>query len=388
MRALFLGIALPDAQTMGAVQGSNATLDELAKLPADGVDVVVFHPKKAAELASLPDIRARFPDSHLVLLTPTKWTEKAENIQWLLAQEGVDDLWFKETWEKMFPFFISKLANQGEASRWKQQCDELASEIEKLVKKLERDVELAAGIQRALLPKKTPDIPGIDITVRYCPATGSGGDYYDIFEFGDKKRFGLLVADSKTHGMAASLLAVLVKIRLEEMKERFPSSKSFVDFLNREIQEVHEKEMAHLGMLYGILDRASLTFQFTCAGHLKPILCRMGEITELDTMANPPLGSVDSHSFHENTIRLQPGDHVIFYTDGWDHLLKGNAREQIKAFLIKQATSNQEGHTVQSELMGIVDAHKEKEGIKDDLTFIHFTVQDKVMYLVPQTKKT
>ena len=56
------------------------------------------------------------------------------------------------------------------------------------------------------------------------------------------------MADSKTHGMAAALLTVLLKVHLEEMKDRFPDAKSFIQFLAQEIQQLRVKGLAPLAL--------------------------------------------------------------------------------------------------------------------------------------------
>lgn len=398
MKLLFLGEPLDAALTEGLTAQqvevvNHETADPSVLPPEASFDLIVFAPSKLTEVEKVKELRTRFPQAWIVLLIETGWLGKKNATPTLFNLVEKDEVWLKGHWQANFLFAfqtflknfevrLQRQALETESERLRVQCHELGERVEKLVRQLERDVELAASVHRSLLPKSAPEIPGVEVTVRYLPATGKGGDYYDIFEFGDRKRFGILMADSKTHGMAASLLAVLVKIRLEEMKDRFPDSKSFVEFLNQEIKGVHDKQMASLSLMYGILDRATLTFQYTCAGHLRPILCRLGEVPEITSHANPALGGVDQFSFQENTIRLQPGDQLVFFTDGWEPLLQNKASDQIKNFLKKQAASPAVGTTLPNEMMGVVDSFKETAPLPDDLTLIQFCVQDRLMYLV------
>lgn len=384
MRLLFLGTELDQATAQGLLAQKVVIdcvkNDDVAKIKSDTpYDLIVYAPSKLTALDNVQSIRDLFPKSWIVLVIETTWLSKKDGAGKIFNCQAKDEVWLKDLWQGTFMFSFQTFLKRCELQL---QSIELSEQVTLLVKQLERDVELAAGIHRTLLPKIAPTIPGVDIAVRYLPAAGKGGDYYDIFEFGDKKRFGILVADSKSHGMAASLLAVLVKVRLEEMKERFPDSKSFVDFLNKEIKGMHEKEMSYLSLLYGIFDRASLTFQFTSAGHLRPILCRMGEVPAITAQANPALGGVDHFTFQETSIRLQPGDTLVFFTDGWEHLLKGKAGDQIREILIRHNTAPTDANALTTELMGIVDSFKAKEALKDDLTLIQLSVQEKLMYVV------
>jgi serine phosphatase RsbU (regulator of sigma subunit) len=223
--------------------------------------------------------------------------------------------------------------------------------------------------------------------VKYLPAAGLGGDYYDIFEMGDRKHFGVLIADSKTHGMAAALLSVLLKTRIEEMKDRFPESRAFVEYLNAEIQQMNQKALSQLALLYGIFDRSTLTFRYTSAGHLKPLLWRGGRPEPLPPVSNPPLGGVDRFAFRECAVTLRPGDLLIFHTDGLEGPLTDRHPSAFEKMveILKDKEPRPDPLDVQNELMALVDRSIERKPLEDDLTMIHLSIDEKTLYIPAST---
>lgn len=393
MRLLFLGIdPSNDLKRVLLSQGFDVVTSK-KPLPQENFDLVAYAPKQVAQISELTEIRKAHPATWLALIIEQKWLKDATTVNTILNHKEKNEVWISSLWESTFWFSIQSLLHhqkiRAELDHAEDRCHRLQKELESisrssegLIKKLERDVALASSIQRSILPKTAPEIPGASLAVKYIPAAGLGGDYYDIFEFGDKKRFGLLLADSKSHGMAAALLSVLLKVRLEEMKDRFPDSKTFVEHIDREIQLVQQKDLAALSLLYGILDRSSLTFQYTSAGPLRPLLWRLGEPVALTSAINPQIGGVDRFSFQENFIRLQPGDLLVFHTDGLEAPLEGKAAAAITEFL-KKTNSQTDPREIQNEVMALIDRYVEKKELPDDVTVIHLSIHERTLYLAP-----
>lgn len=331
---------------------------------------------------SLRRLRKDHPAAWLVALTTRKRLSDPEFSRALLDCGAHDDVWTVGSWEALFWMNLQRAQREQtlrlDLQRAKDQGLEQAhSQSTRLVNQLEEDVELATNIQRSLLPKRYPEIPGVQLVAKYLPSSGVGGDYYDIFEFGDRRRFGILLADSKTHGMAAALLAALLKVRLEEMKDRFPDSRSFVEHLHAEMQQFDAPEHASLSLLYGILDRSQLTFQFTAAGHLAPILWRDRKAEPTTFASTPALGERLPAQFHEYTLQLQPGDLLLLHTDGLDQVLSKKKFHD----LLHAAGTTPNPADVQRELLGEVDRHKSERTLADDVTLLQLAVGARALYL-------
>jgi serine phosphatase RsbU (regulator of sigma subunit) len=397
LRILFVGLPLATTLRRTLLANGFIARNEKSFRIEEDYDLVVFAPKTPSQLSELKAVRARLPDAWITVLVDREWLAKTERFHELLNCVEKNEIQWKDRWEKTYWFSIQSAARHrqtqlqlnhliAERRGFRRQYDALHLHSESLVKQLERDVNLASSLQRSILPKVSPEIPGISIAAKYVPAPGIGGDYYDIFEFGDRRRFGVLLADSKTHGMAAALLSVLLKVRLEEMKDRFPDSKTFVEFIHQEIQSAHSKDIAPMSLLYAILDRTSLTLQYTTAGSLKPLLWRESAAVDLNSPSNPILGGTDHTGFREATVRLRPGDLLIFHTDGLEAPIgRGHSSAQSKILdLLKRAHPFAHPLELQNELMALIDEYVEKNALKDDLTVLHLAIDERAMYLAPQ----
>jgi hypothetical protein len=330
----------------------------------------------------------RFPRAWIAAIVSRSALRDRALTRELLRCPSLDDVWGVANWQSLF-WFAARRAQREQRLRaglapaalpadWSTVSDASGH----LVRQLERDVELASHIQRSLLPKSFPQIPGVALAAKYLPATSVGGDYYDIFEFGDRRRFGVLLADSKTHGMAAALLSVLLKLRLEEMKERFPDSRSLLMHLHQELHQIDAKDRASLSVLYGILDRNALTFQYTAAGHLQPLLWRQNRRVGELLAATAALGEGQAPVFNEQTVQLKPGDLLFFHTDGLFQILgaRGAPLEELERMLSGRGAFP-DPIDIQMDLLGLVHQHQEKAELPDDVTILQFAIGPRALYL-------
>jgi len=264
-----------------------------------------------------------------------------------------------------------------------QQTLQLSQATSQLVSQFEKDLELAETIQKSLTPQISPSIPGVSLAVKYLPASGLGGDYYDIFELEDKKRFGFLIADSKSHGLAAALLSVLLKLRIEELKDRFPTSSSLVTHLSEEVTKIHKREGTELDLIYGILDRTNLTFQFTSAGPLSPFLWRNSRLISFDTSGAPPLGGKPEYQYHHYDLQLLPGDLLFFNTNGLEAPFRSLGVSLTEG--LTRTLSSIKGDDpllFQNELLAQIGRFKENQSdLPDDITLVQLAVNQKAIYL-------
>lgn len=395
----FLGIEPSKSFKDWAARHEIAVTDSSPKKGESRAELLVFAPRKDSDLKDLPRIREANPDTWLAVVLKSSSLKKADVQQLLADHVAYDDVWPKESWEILcllaLPRWLrqralaEKLAtSEAQCRELRANCSELSSRSEKLIDQLERDVALAQSLHRALLPRAAPKVTGLDIAAKHVPGAGPGGDYYDVFEFGDRKRFGFLVADSRSHGMAAALLTILIKIRLEEMKERFPDSRSFVTHLNDEIQAIDRKELARLSLLYGMVDRTTLTFQYTVAGNLSAHLWRLGELTTLGSVANPALGELNRHEFRESVVTLKPGDLLLLFTSGMELTLKeGNTDVNRRlAEILTAAEPVLDPLDVQTRLMALVSKRAETEPLASDVTLVQLRVPKGALYIASESK--
>jgi len=351
-------------------------------------DVLLVPLSTHEDVSELPALRRRFPEALLVgALTP----QGRKKLPGITFHPALDDFLTMASLKTEIGLHVARwerlLTNKQELGKLRGEVNQLSENSKRLLQQLEHDLGMATEVQRALFPKETPFVPGIHVSAKYLPAAGIGGDYYDIFELEDRKLFGVLLADSKTHGMAAALLSVLLKTSIEQMKDRFPKTFEFIEFLNRELNGFPANERAELSVLYATLDRASLSLRYTSAGTLHPIIWRNGQALESTRFKNPPLGNLDHFAFRESEIPLHPGDRILFFTDGMLPALEepGKSITQVLETIFEEAKENgADSLSFQNELLARIYRFKEKQPLKDDLTFVMLAVDEKALFLRPK----
>ncbi|MFQ6032682.1 MAG: PP2C family protein-serine/threonine phosphatase, partial [Candidatus Zixiibacteriota bacterium] len=187
-------------------------------------------------------------------------------------------------------------------------------EEEKKLQQMEEDIRIAKNIQRSLLPKENPSLPGIDIAGLNLQAREVGGDYYDFINI-DKDYLGIAIADVSGKGMPAALLMANVQatLKAQALAKCAPSecvAKSN-SFLCRSVEKGK-----FVTLIYAILDIKEKSFTYANAGHCYPFIFNLkGAVKQLET-SGLVLGVLDDHAYQEEQVVLQPGEWLLLYTDG------------------------------------------------------------------------
>ena len=179
----------------------------------------------------------------------------------------------------------------------------------------ERERIAGQSLQRSLLPERPPLIPGLDVAVRYFPASGGdvGGDWYDVFILPNGS-IGLAIGDVVGRGLPAS--STMAKVRNALRAYALESTPGEVlRRLERFMWHLNPGEMATV--LYGVLDPVRLDLTFANAGHMPPFVVEpSGKARLLEIAGDPPLGAANGTSFIEHRQHLDDGTSLVLYTDG------------------------------------------------------------------------
>ena len=188
-----------------------------------------------------------------------------------------------------------------------------AIERARLADELTHQRQLMIALQHTLLPAGLPDVPTLELAVRYLPARGEvGGDWYDVLQL-DDRRIGFAIGDVVGHGMRAAALMGQLRTGLRAYALEDHSPGEVLRLLNVLLTTMPGDGMAT--SLYGVLDLVTGTARFASAGHLPPVLCGP-DGCRLLTVANAPLlGVAHDSPFAETTVTLEGGT-LLLYTDG------------------------------------------------------------------------
>jgi sigma-B regulation protein RsbU (phosphoserine phosphatase) len=179
--------------------------------------------------------------------------------------------------------------------------------------RLEREVQIAAEIQRRLLPTHYPEIEGFELTGWSRPARHVGGDYYNLLER-PAGRLAAVVADVSGKGMPAALMVSTAHSALNLLLDRAEVGAELVEHLNRHILDASAPNK-FITLLLAEIDPTSGGVHYVNAGHNPALLVRSGgEIEEL-APGGLPLGMFTG-SYRDGRADLRPGDLLCLYSDG------------------------------------------------------------------------
>ena len=190
--------------------------------------------------------------------------------------------------------------------------------VEKEKERLQTELEIAREVQNQLYPKEAPPMRGLKLTVCCDPARMVSGDYYDYQEIaGGKMAFA--IGDVAGKGISAALLMATIQAGLRaQISLNQPNTELCVSLvvsrLNKQIFANSAPEK-YATFFFATFDQVSGTLTYTNAGHLSPLLFRNGEVQSLDSNGTV-VGAFAGAVYDESTIKLQPGDLLLCYTDG------------------------------------------------------------------------
>jgi len=177
---------------------------------------------------------------------------------------------------------------------------------------MERELELAATIQRDILPKSIPQIEGIEIATLAKPAKQVGGDYHAFVERDGVLTF--MVADVAGKSMPAALLVSALHAATQLL---FAEGRGLGDIATELNKHIHRwsAENKFVTMIMASIDREAETIEFVNAGH-NPCYIMSGD--RLDQMKSHglPIGILATSRYMTQTRHFPPGSAVVLYSDG------------------------------------------------------------------------
>jgi sigma-B regulation protein RsbU (phosphoserine phosphatase) len=200
-----------------------------------------------------------------------------------------------------------------EAGKRERQAKEQSQLEHKLVMK---EMEIAQKIQLSLLPTVPPALPGMIIAGRCLPAAHVGGDYYDYFLRGDDT-LDIVIADVSGHNVGAALIMAETRSVLRAHVQRTVHPGELMRLLNDVLYDDLTRSELFISMFYVSYSFKTRLLRYCNAGHNRPLLLKRKApgCSDLDT-EGLILGVLPEVDFEEKSVRLDPGDIVLLYTDG------------------------------------------------------------------------
>ncbi len=235
---------------------------------------------------------------------------------------------------------------------------------------LEREMRLAREIQKTLLPKRLPRVPGYEFSAINLPSRLVSGDLYDIARL-KKGDISICIGDVSGKGAPAALMmASLYSAFKSRINENWTVNR-LVSRLNRILYD-HTLPGKYATFFLGELNPEEKIFEFCNAGHNPPILItQTGKVQFLET-GGTVLGFIKNPPYQREKISLQSGDLLFFYTDGLIEATnpKGVFFEMELLLDVLMTKHNLGAYQIRKAILKAVSNFTQKDYLDDDLTII------------------
>jgi serine phosphatase RsbU (regulator of sigma subunit)/anti-sigma regulatory factor (Ser/Thr protein kinase) len=235
-----------------------------------------------------------------------------------------------------------------------------------------RELDIAADLQKALLPERLPSLAHVSLRAYYRSAREIGGDYYDAFQVGEGNLL-LVVADVMGKGLPAALFAFMFRSLVRAGRHLATQPAEFLAWLNQNlVQELERAEMFITAQI-AFLDCEHDELRVASAGHLPMLIAGAdGLITEISA-GGPPLGIIAGATF-PHTCHSCSGGRALMLTDGLIEARNPNGdmlgMEAIKAELTQAALSGESSQATQQRFVRLLMAFEQGAPPADDTAFI------------------
>ncbi|MDQ1334314.1 MAG: phosphoserine phosphatase RsbU/P [Thermodesulfobacteriota bacterium] len=221
---------------------------------------------------------------------------------------------------------LARVRTQLNIARLTKEVLEANEELMRKQRRLNEDLEAAAGIQQSLLPQEPPDMEDVAVAWRFMPCESIGGDIFNVVRL-DERHWGIYMLDVSGHGVPSALVTVSVSqmllphrgLLLKKAMTPPPYYKirSPAEVLNLLDWEYPiERFNKYFTITYLILDVKEGLIRYSNAAHPPPILVRRDGTLELLEKGGTIIGMGGMLPFEEGEKRVEPGDKLVVYTDG------------------------------------------------------------------------
>jgi len=237
-------------------------------------------------------------------------------------------------------------------------------------KKLEQELALAEETQKSLLPQTLPSVPNLAIGAFSKPTRYVGGDFYDFLELDSGELFGVL-ADVSGKGVSASLLSSMLLGCLQMQLRTGVTLSQAVNRLNRFVCEKSSASRFVTMFLFTLNSDGS--GKYLSAGHNPTYLFRAatGQVEELASN-NMIVGAFQIATYEAATLRLDPGDILLAYSDGLTEAENPQGEmlgeEGVKQVIMAEASSG--CRHLEAKLLETIHNFTAGRTLSDDITLI------------------
>jgi len=258
---------------------------------------------------NVPDVRKdqRYlpmnPETRSELVVPLFYKERVIGV---LDLEHTRTAFFNDDHVRILTTMAAQVAIAIENAR-------LYQAVKRQEQQLERDIAMAREVQLRLLPHAPPAHEHAEFAVSFLPARAIGGDLYDFIQY-DTGQTAIVLGDVSGKAAPAALFAALVSGIMRSAAQQKPEPAEMLALLNDALQE-RKLDSQYVVMLFALWNDENQTLTVANSGAVQPLFCRSGQIVTVKAEGFP-LGMFPNATYEEFNVATQPGDAIVFVSDG------------------------------------------------------------------------
>jgi serine phosphatase RsbU (regulator of sigma subunit)/anti-anti-sigma regulatory factor len=242
---------------------------------------------------------------------------------------------------------------------------------------LASDLKKAQRVQRKFLPAGFPRLEGYDLFGYYAPCDQLGGDFFGTMPLSDG-RLALYLVDVAGHGVSAAMITVTFRELMRARRRSSTDDKLFgepaevLQYMNEALLEENFDPPIFVSMVYAVIDPRSGEINVSCAGHPAPILVSGVNEVRGVRAGGTVLGTPSATAYTTTKCTLNPGDSLLFYSDGLPDA-RNSGEQEFSASRLLQFMGTQHTLTARSvaeKLEQRLQAHLDGMPPSDDITFL------------------
>jgi len=205
-----------------------------------------------------------------------------------------------------------------------QTLNEVSGQLEESVRRLQEttaekerlaaEMELARQVQQSILPARPPEVPGYELAASIMPAREVGGDFYDFFARADGRTV-IMIGDAVGKGLRAAMFITETRTLAHAAALERSTPERILQAVNAALVSTRGPSVDFVTMLCAVLEPERHRLLYASAGHNPPIWVHHGEAERLG-LGGLPLAIATENDCPLREVILDPGDTVLFYTDG------------------------------------------------------------------------
>jgi sigma-B regulation protein RsbU (phosphoserine phosphatase) len=253
-------------------------------------------------------------------------------------------------------------------------ADENARMQQQMIEKqrMERELAIAREIQVGLLPQSLPKIPGYEVTSVFEPCYTVGGDYFDFLP-APEDGLAIAIGDVSGKSTPAALLMASLQASLRALSSvEITEPSLIIQRLNQLLCDSQSQTSKYVTFFYAILNHETGKITYVNAGHCYPLVIKVsGDVHRLE-IGGTVLGFFRDANYRKGVYNVDPGDVLIFYTDGVSELTNADEEEFGVERIVKaiQEHRSESVPSIRASLEHALHEHRGSQHQGDDITFI------------------